>query len=71
METRPTVMPEDMGPGTPYQEELPWMREPPEAWLTKKKFTPPPPEECKKDMLAMVKTTRMPSGLWYPPRADM
>jgi hypothetical protein len=30
----------------------------------------PPPEECKKDMLAMVKFARVRSGLWYPPSAD-
>jgi len=71
MGTRPTVLPEDMGPGTLYQEELPWMREPPEVWPTKKTFTSPPPEECKKDMLAMVKVARVRSGLWYPPSADM
>jgi hypothetical protein len=70
MGLRPTMLPEDMGPGTPYQEGLPWMREPPEAWPTKKTFTPPPPEECKKDMLAMVKVARVGSGLWYPPSAD-
>jgi hypothetical protein len=70
MGTRPTVLSEDMGPGTPYQEGLPWMREPPEAWPTKKTFTPPPPEECKKDMLAMVKVARVRSGLWNPPSAD-
>ncbi len=35
-----------------------------------KTFAPPPPEECKKDLLAMVKTTRVRSGLWYPPFAD-
>ncbi len=70
MGTRPTVLPEDMGPGTPYQEGLPWMRGSPEAWPTKKTFMPPPPEECKKDMLAMVKVTRVRSGLWYPPSAD-
>jgi hypothetical protein len=70
MGTRPTVLPRDMGPGTPYQEGLPWMRESPEAWPTKKTFTPPPPEECKKDMLAMVKTARVRSGLLYPPSAD-
>jgi hypothetical protein len=46
------------------------MRESPEAWPTKKTFTPPPPEECKKDMLAMVKVARVRSGLWYPPSAD-
>jgi hypothetical protein len=68
--TRPTVLPEDMGRGTPYQEGLPWMREPPEVWPTSKTSTPPPPEECKKDMLAMVKVTRVRSGLWYPPSAD-
>jgi hypothetical protein len=59
MGTRPTVKPKDMGPGTPYQEGLPWMREQPEAWPTKKTFTPPPLEECKKDMLAMVKAVRV------------
>ena len=70
MGTRPTVLPGDMGPGTPYQEGLPWMRESPEAWPTKKTLTPPLPEECKKDMLAMVKVARVRSGLWYPPSAD-
>jgi hypothetical protein len=29
MGTRPTVVPKDMGPGTLYQEGLPWMRGPP------------------------------------------
>jgi hypothetical protein len=70
MGTRPTVLPEDMGPGTLYQEGLPWMREPPEAWSTKKTFTPPSPEECRKDMLAMVKVTSVRSGLRNPPSAD-
>ncbi len=46
------------------------MREPPEAWPTKKTFTLLLPEECKKDMLAMVKAVRVRSGLWYPPSAD-
>jgi hypothetical protein len=46
------------------------MREPPEVWLTKKTFTPPPLEECKKDMLAMVKAVRTAPGLWYPPEAN-
>jgi hypothetical protein len=71
MGTRPTVLPGDMGPGTPYQEGLPWMRESPEARPTKKTFTPPLPEEGKKDMLAMVKVARVRSGLWYPPSAHM
>ncbi len=54
MGTRPTVVPKDMGPGSLYQEGLPWMRGPPETWPVKKRFAPPPPKECKKDMLAMV-----------------
>jgi hypothetical protein len=70
MGTRPTVVPKDMGPGTPYQEGMPWMREPPERWTAKKTFAPPPPEECKKDMIAMVKAGRVKPGLWYPPSAD-
>jgi hypothetical protein len=70
MGTRPTVVPKDMGPGTPYQEGLPWMKGPPETWPAKKTFAPPPPEECKKDMLPMVKATRVRPGLWYPPAAD-
>ena len=70
MGTRPTVVPGDMGPGTPYQEGMPWMKEPPEMWPTRKTFAPPPPEECKKDMMAMVMTAQVRSGLWYPPSAD-
>ncbi len=70
MGTRPTVVPKDMGPGTPYQEGLPWMTGPPETWPAKKTFAPPPPEECKKDMLAVIKTTRVRPGLWYPPSAN-
>ena len=63
MGTRPTVVPKDMGPGTPYQEGMPWMREPPETWPAKKTFAPPPPEECKKEMMAMVMAARVRSGL--------
>ncbi len=70
MGTRPTVVPKDMGLGTPYQEGLPWMKGPPETWPAKKTFAPPPPEECKKDMLAMVMTTQVRPGLWNPPSAD-
>jgi hypothetical protein len=70
MGTRPTVVPRDMGPRTPYQEGLLWMRDPPEMWPTRKTFTQPPPEECKKDMLGMVGAVRAAPGLWYPPRAD-
>jgi hypothetical protein len=36
MGTRPTVVPKDIGPGTPYQEGMSWMREPPEVWPAKK-----------------------------------
>jgi hypothetical protein len=49
--TWPTVLPQDMAPGTPYQDGLPWMRDPVEAWPVKKKFTTPPVEECRKDVL--------------------
>jgi transposase InsO family protein len=70
MGTRPTVVPGDMGPGTPYQEGMPWMKEPPETWPTRKTFAPPPPEECKKDMMAMIAVARVKSGLWYPPSAS-
>ncbi len=70
MGTRPTVVPRDMGPGTPYQKGLPWMRDPPEMWPTRKTFMQPPPEECKNDMLGMVGAVRAAPGLWYPPRAD-
>ena len=70
MGTRPTVVPKDMGPGTPYQEGMPWMREPPKTWPAMKTLTPPPPEECKKDMMAMVMTAQVRSGLWHPPSAD-
>jgi hypothetical protein len=63
MGTRPTVVPKDMGPGTPYQEGMTWMKEPPETWPAKKTFAPPPPEECKMDMIAMVMTAQVRSGL--------
>ncbi len=63
MGTRPTEVPKDMGPGTPYQEGMSWMKEPPETWPAKKTFAPPPPEECKKDMMAMVMTAQVRSGL--------
>ncbi len=36
MGTRPTVVPKDMGPGTPYQEGLQWMKGPPETWPAKR-----------------------------------
>ncbi len=39
-------------------------------WPAKKTFAPPPPEECKKDMMAMVVAAPVRSGLWYPPSAD-
>jgi hypothetical protein len=70
MGTRPTVVPKDMGHGTPYQEGLLWMRDPPEKWPTRKTFSQPPPEECKKDMLSMDGAVRRAPGLWYPPWAD-
>jgi hypothetical protein len=67
MGTRPTVVPKDMELGIPYQEGLPWMRDPPRTWPTRKTYSPPPPEECKKDMLGIVGAVRRAPGLWYSP----
>ncbi len=67
MGTRPTVLPKDMGPGTPYQDGLPWMRNPPEMWPARKTFRPPPQEECRKDVLSVVVAVRAMPSLWYPP----
>ncbi len=39
-------------------------------WPTRKTFAPPPLEECKKDMMAMIAVARVKSGLWYPPSAN-
>jgi hypothetical protein len=39
------------------------MKGPPETWPAKKTFAPPPPVECKKDMMAMVMTARVRPGL--------
>jgi hypothetical protein len=66
MGTRPTVLPRDMGPGTLY----PWMRDPPEAWPTKKNFSQPLSEKCRKDVLSVAGMIRVAPNLWYPPRAD-
>jgi hypothetical protein len=41
MGTRPTMLPKDMGPGTPYQDGLSWMRDPLEAWPMKRMFSQP------------------------------
>jgi hypothetical protein len=67
--TRPTVLPRDMAPGTPYQDGLPWMKDPEEAWPVKKKFSTPPAEECRKDVLKAAGGVRMTPGLVYPARA--
>jgi hypothetical protein len=51
MGTRPTVLPADMGPETPYQRGRSWMRLPVREWPVRKDFTAPPLEECRKDIL--------------------
>ncbi len=66
---RPTVLPKDMAPGTPYQEGLPWMRGPVETWPVKKKFSTAPAEECRKDVLNVAGGLRATPGLGYPARA--
>jgi hypothetical protein len=67
--TWPTVLPRDMAPGTPYQDGLPWMRDPLEAWPVKKKFSTPLAEECRKDMLKAAGELRAAPGLVYPAHA--
>jgi hypothetical protein len=67
--TRPTVLPEDIAPGTSYQDGLPWMREPMEDWPVKRKFTAPPQEECRKDVLSMTGAVTTAQGFEYPARA--
>ncbi len=67
--TRPTVLSQDMAPGTPYQDGLPWMRDPVEAWPVKKKFSTPPAEECRKDVLNVAGGLRVAPGLVNPARA--
>jgi hypothetical protein len=64
--TRPTVLPKDMAPGTPYQDGLPWMRDLVETWPVKKKFTAPPAEECRKDVLNVAGGVTAKPGLVYP-----
>jgi hypothetical protein len=67
--TQPTVLPRDMAPGTPYQYGLPWMRDPVETWPVRKKFTTPPVEECRKDVLNVAGGLSVTPGLVYPVRA--
>jgi hypothetical protein len=67
--TRPTVLPRDMAPGTPYKDGLQWMRGLVEAWPVKKKFSTPPAEECRKDVLKAAGGVRAAPGLVYPARA--
>ncbi len=71
MGTRPTMTPGNMGEDTPYQSGLPWMYQPVETWPTKKDFTPPPVEECRKDVTqATGAVARVVKGrLAYPVKA--
>ncbi len=71
MGTRPTMTPGNMGEGTPYQMELPWMYQPVETWPTKKDFTPPPVEECRKDVTQATFTVAQAvrGRLTYPVKA--
>ncbi len=50
MGTRPTMTPGNMGESSHYQIGLPWMYQPIETWPVRKDFTPPPVEECRKDV---------------------
>jgi hypothetical protein len=71
MGTRPTMTLGNMGEDTPYQSGLPWMYQPVETWPTKKDFTPPPAEECRKDVTqAICAVARVVKGrLAYPVKA--
>jgi hypothetical protein len=69
--TRPTRTPENMGESSPYQMGLPLMYQPVKAWPVRKDFTPPPVEECRKDVTqATCAVARVVKGkLTYPIRA--
>jgi hypothetical protein len=71
MGTRPTMTPGSMGESSPYQMGLPRMYQPVETWPVRKDFTPPPAEECRKDVTqATCAVARMVRGkLTYPVRA--
>ncbi len=71
MGTRPTMTPGSMGEDTPYQKGLPWMYQPVETWPVRKDFTPPPVEECRKDVTqATCSIARAVKGrLTYPVKA--
>jgi hypothetical protein len=73
MGTRPTMTPGNMGEGSPYQMGLPWMYQPVETWPVRKDFTPPPVEECRKDVTqATCAVARLVRGkLTYPSRATL
>jgi hypothetical protein len=49
--TRSNDTPQEMGPGSEYQDGMPWMRKPVESWPCKKSFSPAPEEEFRKDMM--------------------
>jgi hypothetical protein len=66
------MTPESMGEESAYQKGFPWMYQPVENWPVKKDFTPPPVEECRKDvtqaMCAVARVVR--ERLAYPSRAS-
>jgi hypothetical protein len=72
MGTRPTMTPGNMGEDSPYQMGFPWMYQPVESWPVKKDFTPPPAEECRKDVTqatcAVARAVK--ERLTYPSRAS-
>ncbi len=49
--TRLNATPQDMGPGSEYQDGMAWMKEPVESWPCKKSFSPAQEEELRKDMI--------------------
>jgi hypothetical protein len=66
------MTPGNMGEDSTYQMGFPWMYQPVESWPVKKDFTPPPAEECRKDVTqatcAVARVVR--ERLAYPSRAS-
>jgi hypothetical protein len=56
MGTRPNVEPGDLQEGTNYQDGILWMGIPEEDWPARQEFSPPHPEERRKDVVMVAST---------------
>ncbi len=52
--TQSNATPQDLGPGSEYQEGMAWMSKPVDPWPCKKSFCPAPEEKLRKDMTVGV-----------------